>query len=265
MTFSVLLSAMFLQDENYIDTLNITSDAVVINQCDCVDEKRIVRTSRSGSEQKVDFISTTERGLSRSRNMAIDMCDSDICILCDNDVEYEPHYEETICRAFEEHPEADLIVFFIKRPERSRPIFGKIRRMGYLSVLKIFSPEIAFRKKSIEGIRFDIEFGAGSKYYMGEENLFLYECLKQHKKIVYVPTKIATLRDEQSTWFKGYGRDYFVTRGANYAAMSRLFGPILNLQFALRKTRLYKPETSFWNALSWMREGAKEIKGRKNC
>ena len=258
MNLQILLSAMFLKDENYIDTLNIKSDTVIVNQCDTEVQRVSEHTCSDGTIVKTTYIETKERGLSKSRNMAIANADHDICILCDNDVEYCDGYEEMILSSFNEHPEADLIVFYIKRPERLQPNYSSEKKMGYLSVLKIFSPEIAFRRSSISDVKFMEQFGAGAKYAMGEENIFLYDCLKKGKTILYVPKQIATLREEESTWFKGYGKDFFVARGANYAAMSGFFSHLLIWQFALLKKSLYRDNMTMGAALGAMYKGRKE-------
>ncbi len=253
----VLLSAMHLENEDYIDTLNISTDCVVINQCDREDMRETERSSDAG-KYRVCYVETKERGLSRSRNMALSKAKGPVCILCDNDVEYVNGYDRIINDAFSRHADADVIVFFVKRPERQVPVFTREKKMGYLSVLKIFSPEIAFKKDSIEKISFNELFGAGAKYFMGEENLFLYECLKRGKKIVYVPEMIAAVRDEQSTWFKGFDRAFFISRGANYAAMSRFFSMGLIVQYAVRKKRLYKDNLTMGQALFAMFEGRRD-------
>lgn len=259
MGLQVLLSAMHLADENYIDSLNICSDSVVINQCDRECKKLSSHTCIDGAQKEVTYIETTERGLSKSRNMAISNATADICILCDNDVEYVKGYEQMILDEFEAREDADIIVFYIKRPERLAPNYDAPRKMDYLSVLKIFSPEIAFRRKSVEDVAFMEMFGAGAKYPMGEENIFLYDCLKKKKKIYYVPVKIAELRQEESTWFFGYGKDFFIARGANYAAMSRLFSHVLIWQFALRKISEYKDKISTIDALKYMYKGRRQF------
>ncbi len=258
MTLQVLLSAMHLQDESYLDTLHVVSDAVVVNQCDRT-ARRDIKRSVPGGMQQVCYIESTQRGLSVSRNMAIRNAQADICILCDNDVEYVAGYEQMILSAFEENPEADLIVFYIRRKEKPQPNYPTKRWMNYLSVLKIFSPEIAFRRKSVQGISFNESFGAGSgKYLMGEENIFLYDCLKAHKKILYMPLMIAELREEESTWFQGYDKAFFISRGANYAAMSKFFSPALIWQFALRKRKLYRDNMGMFAAIRWMQRGRRE-------
>ena len=253
----VLLSAMYLDNEDYIDTLNIHSDCVVINQCD---RECTRKSTREKDKQSFDvtYIETKQRGLSASRNMALSNAASDICILCDNDVEYVQDYDRIINDAFAKY-DADIIVFFIKRPERNCPVFDRPKRMGYLSVLKIFSPEIAIRRRRVD-VRFNELFGAGARFFLGEENLFLYDCLRKGLKVMYVPTMIAAVRDEESTWFKGYDRDFFISRGANYTAMSRFFSTALILQFALRKKKLYSDNMSMAAAIAAMFEGRRQYK-----
>ncbi|NLG03251.1 MAG: glycosyltransferase family 2 protein, partial [Clostridia bacterium] len=185
------------------------------------------------------------------------------CILCDNDVEYVENYETLILKAFADYPDADIIVFYIKRKEKPQPNYSDVRGMNYLSVLKIFSPEIAFRRDKVleNGIRFNELFGAGAHYYMGEENIFLYDCLKKKMNIMYLPIQIATLRETESTWFSGYDKRFFLSRGANYAAMSKWFSILLILQFALRKRALYRDNLTMWQAAKQMFLGRSEYLG----
>ena len=259
MSLEVLLSAMYLEDENYIDSLNITSSAVVVNQCDRQLVKDVEHECINGQKKHVRYIETKERGLSKSRNMAIRNAADDICVLCDNDVEYVEGYEALIEKAYQDYPDADLIVFYIKRPEKPVPNYPTARRMNYFSVLKIFSPEISFKRSSIADVSFHESFGAGAKYKMGEENIFLYDCLKKKKKIYYLPIQIASLRMEESTWFSGYDKDFFIARGANYAAMSKWFSHVLIWEFAIRKTKLYGNNLSFIEAVRTMYAGRKQF------
>lgn len=255
MKLQVLLSAMFLEGYEYINSLNISGDCLVVNQCERNAEDVILEKTRT-----VKYIETTERGLSKSRNMAIKHADAEVCILCDNDVEYDEGYEELINSAFENHPEADVIVFYIKRKEKPEPNYPTERKMDYLSVLKIFSPEVAFRRRKIieKGIQFNELFGAGAKYYMGEENLFLYDCLRAGLQILYLPVKIASLRETESTWFQGYEDRFFLSRGANYCAMTRKYCVLLILQFAVRKYKLYSKDQKMLQAVNLMLRGRRE-------
>ena len=259
----VLLSILKMDDISYIDSLKITGDAVVINQCDDNQIEDIMRRSVNGSDQAVKYVKTTKRGLSRSRNMAIENATADVCILCDNDVVYVPDYEKLILDEFEKRPDADIIVFYIKRKEKPVPNYPDERRLDYLSALKIFSPEIAFRRERISDLSFDEDFGAGSgKYIMGEENIFLYDALKKKKNVYYVPVKIAELKEVASTWFSEYDEKFFISRGANYAAMSKPWSHFLIWQFALRKKSLYAKNLTTGQAVKFMYKGRKEYLNR---
>ena len=96
MTLDVLLSAMHLRDYSYIDTLNITGNCVIINQCEIENRQVIIDNGRN-----IVYIETPERGLSKSRNMAIEHSKADVCIFCDNDVEYQEEYEQLILEEYE--------------------------------------------------------------------------------------------------------------------------------------------------------------------
>ena len=226
----VLLSAMNLVDWRYIETLNITSDVIIINQCDKNEEYRI---NRNG--QNISFYSSKERGLSRSRNMAIKNASSEICILCDNDVEYVSDYDSIIEEKFLEYPDADLIVFYIKRDEKSKPYVNKDCRLNHKLALKVFSPEIAFRTSILK--KNCIEFN----------------------EIMYTPTKIAELRYEESTWkINGRNEKFFKDKGACYYAMEPKFSTLMNIQFVIRKKKLY--EMSMLQAFNFMQQGKKEYR-----
>lgn len=259
--FEVLLSAMHLGDWHYIDNLNISGKALIINQADS-------EADEICDDGRVRFITCSERGLSKSRNMALRNASGEICMLCDNDVCYIDDYAEKIVSEFDRHKDADIIVFFIERPERKKPIFDREKKMNYISTMKIFSPEVAFRLASVKkaGLEFDENFGAGAEYSMGEENIFLYDALRAGLRIIYVPIKIASLLDTESTWFKGYTKKFFINRGAGYYRMTNVFYHLLIWQFALRKIRLYGSEISFFEAVRAMYKGAKEyadISGRR--
>lgn len=250
MTLDVLLSAMNLKDYHYIDSLFIKGNCVIINQCDNNQTEIFYENGR-----KITYVQTKERGLSKSRNMAIRMASSDICILCDNDVEYHTGYEETILKAYEEHPECDVILFHVKLDKDSIPHYAKSRELNYITCLKGKSVEITFRREKVQHIFFDERIGAGTAFGQGEENAFLYECLRKGLKLYYIPIEIAELRYEKSTWKNSFNKEFFISRGASYEAMSHYMSPLLIIQFAIRKYKLYHKETNLIKAIHYMFQG----------
>lgn len=253
---TVLLSAMDLSDISILDKLNISGNSVIIDQCSEESDEWV-------QEKNCLFVKTRERGLSKSRNMAMRKAvtlGADICIFCDNDVVYRDDYEKVIKDAFDRNPDADIVVFYIERPERHKPVLERERPLDHLHAMKIFSPEIAFRLRSVRraGLRMDELFGAGAKYGMGEENIFLFDALARGLKVMYVPERIAGTVENESTWFKGYTEEFFRNRGAGYYRMAPGFFLPMCLQFAVRKRGLYRDSISFSKAVSGMMKGKKE-------
>ncbi len=252
---------------SYIDKLNIRTDTIIINQCgredDRLEEHRIAGTGgafeRTGAEAvtRIRVIERDEKGLSRSRNLALEKADDDICIFCDNDIRYEDDAPDIIERAFERNPEAGIICFFIERPERHRPVRSTEGKMSKKDMMRIFSPEIAVRRSRLKGLKFNEEFGAGAKYMMGEENIFLFDALRQGIDRVYVPCRIAGTLPNESSWFNGYDKRFFYNRGAGYEAMDAGLWHILSWQFIIRKRKLYKDTISAGEAYRAMKEGRK--------
>lgn len=259
MKLEVLLSAMNLENYRYVNSLFITGNCTIINQCDNTLRKVIEEKGR-----KITYVETQERGLSKSRNMAIQMASSEICILCDNDVEYNQGYEETILNAYREHPECDVILFHVKLDEDSTPHYASGRKLGYISCLKGKSVEITFRREKVLDIPFDERIGAGTQFGQGEENAFLYACLRKGLNLYYIPTEIAHLRYEKSTWNAGFDKQFFISRGASYEAMSGTASTPLIIQFAIRKYKLYCKETSMIKALQFMFLGKQLYKMQSN-
>lgn len=257
MRLQVLVSTMDQENHSLINKMNIQSDAIFINQCNEEDVENI-----NLNEFQIKWINSKTRGLSISRNMAIENASSDICILADDDLEYVYNYKDIILRAFELNPDSDIIAFQVEGIESDfKNYHNKARKVNYLTSMKISSVEIAFRLEKINNlhIKFNELFGAGSEYYMGEENIFLVECLKNGLKINYLPIKIADLHIGESSWFKGYNEEFFIGKGACYSAMSRFFSFPLLFQFAVRKHKLYGDKMSRFQAVKFMLKGRKEF------
>ena len=250
----LMVSTMNRMDSLWLEKLNIASAAVVINQCGRKD-KRLIHKEYAD----VLWVDSNEIGLSKSRNMALDNASGDYLVVADDDLEYVDGYNNTICDAFKKNPNADVIVFQVEGIEHEFKKYGrKAKRLFYLGSLHVSSVEIVIRKDSIKkyNIRFAEEFGAGAKYKMGEENIFLFDCLKAGMKIYYEPKVIAKLHMNESTWFSGFNKKYFLDRGA---ISRKLYGNIIGLfmimVFAIKNHKKYKSTMNIIRALKYMVEG----------
>lgn len=257
MSIEVLVSTMN-SDENIIDKMNISSACTVINQCN--EEQYTVKMH---NEKKIKFISNMDRGLSKSRNLAINNSEEEILVIADDDLIYVDNYEEIIEEQYKRNPKYDIIVFQVEGINKKFKNYYKYEReLGYLTSMKVSSVEITLKRESIikSGINFNELLGSGAKYSMGEENTFLFECLKKGLKIKYVPVKIADLNIGQSTWFKGFNEKYFFDRGAVFTAMTKKLYLILIFQFAIRHWRLCKEQIGIIKSIKFMIQGHKSYK-----
>lgn len=255
MDVQVLLSTM--NATNYQSLINSAKikKFVIINQI-----TKNINTPKEIREGINSCLSVRELGLSKSRNKAIRESKGDICMLADDDMYYVKKYESVVRKSYLKYNNADLIAFYVDNEVNKLKKFNlKEGRIGFLKSMKLSSVQITFKKKSIidRNIMFDIAFGAGTDNLMGEENIFLYECLKKGLKIYYVPIKIATLKkDTQSSWFKGYDRDYFIAKGRVFMRMTKIFAPILIIQFAIRKRKKFQYHVTTLDAIKYMFRGA---------
>src|SRR5690625_4624847 len=124
----VLAATMFQKDLSLVKRMKIRDRAIVINQTDYKEYPELSLRS-----EKLLFISTEKRGLSRSRNRALANASEDICLLADDDVEYIDGYYEVVKEAYLKYPDADLILFDYYKEDGS--ISSKIaKKAGKVSI-----------------------------------------------------------------------------------------------------------------------------------
>lgn len=250
MKIDVLISCMHQHDLSIVERSALTGSAVIVNQCD-------ESGYRQTDDGRVRMTMTTQRGLSRSRNMAIELSDADVCLISDDDEVYTDGYEELLTQSYAEHPEADVVLFQvgnIGKTYRDRAF-----RVGYLGALRFASIQISFRRESIvkAGIRFDEKMGSGTGNGSGEEIKFLIDCLKHGLRLVYVPRQIASLNhDSESQWFHGFTNQYFVNRGwATARYMGKFYATLYATYYALRKYPIYRADNNVLSAFVNLMKG----------
>ena len=204
----VLVSCMHQDNMDIVFKSKLLGDVVVINQCDCegYDE---CDTQRG----RARMFSTTQRGLTKSRNFAIEKSDADYCILCDDDEVFEADYIEKILGGYEKCPDADVIIFKMANRQPSFP--DQVMRLKFPKTMKVSSWQISFRRQALieSGVRFDELLGAGTGNGAEEELKFLCDCQRAGLEIYYVPEIIASVGQESSTWFSGFNEKFFRDRG----------------------------------------------------
>lgn len=251
MDFEVLISCMFHDDFRIIEDSNLRNvPTLVINQTNCEKDNWEV-------DQEIHRrLDTNTRGLSVSRNLAIENAKGDICLLGDDDEHFFDGFEKLVLETYKCHLDADIICFRLEYPDRNLRLVEK--KINYISALKIFSCQVSFKRKSIidAGIKFDTNFGSGTPNGSGEENIFLYECLKKGLSIIYIPVNIGIITPSESKWFKGFNSQLFINQGKKAKRLMGCFcGTLYCVYFAIAKYNRYKNNVSFINALKYMFKG----------
>ena len=254
MKLEILLSTMnrngIKENEQLLKQMNVNIETLTINQItkdDIKEENCMTKPNR--------LISVKDKGLSKSRNMAIQNAKGEICIIADDDIKYVDNFQEIIKNEYNKNKKYDIICFWAESNNKDR----KIKRMitspiGKMRAMRICSFQITFKREKIieKDIKFKESFGAGTYYDRGEETIFLWECIRKGLKIKFVNKKIAEVNQRKSTWFKGFSEDYFIKQGRVFYELSNKFYKLLILQFAIRKYHLYRKNISLLKAIELM-------------
>lgn len=250
----ILLSCMFLSDsEEIIKRSHITSDTVIINQCDEENYKE-----ENICNALLRTFSVTDRGLTKSRNLAISKSQADICIICDDDEIFNEGYEKAVSSAYDALPDADIIIFdMVDRPLKWG---NSIKRLGYIDLMSVSSWQITFRREKLlaSGVLFDENMGAGSGNGAEEEFRFLTQCRKAKLRIYHYPFRLASVAQTQSTWFKGFDEEFFVNRGNTTRYIMGLPLSVLYAAYYAFAKRKQLSGMSMLRAFSYTVKGIKE-------
>lgn len=182
------------------------------------------------------------RGLARSRNAGLDRARGTVVLLADDDVTHPAGAFAAIRGFFRDHPGAALLVGVSLGADgapRRPPLDTALSRWN---AGRATSHEIAFRAAAVRatGVRFDERFGigAGTPAFLGEEYVFLADCLAAGLTGRHAPFAVS-VHPAASTGDGWAGRG---AARARAAVIARVFGPLAPLAraaFAFRNRRRF--------------------------
>lgn len=220
MTVQVLVSTMHQHDHSLLDTMNIQTDAIVVNQCNFNSVEQFEYNGHS-----VLWISMNARGVGLSRNTALMNATGDILLFADDDVRYKDGYASIVEKFFLAKKNCDFAAFNLesKSTDRKEKNVDTDYHIRWFNCLKFGTYRLAVRRNSIlnKRICFSLLFGGGAVYSCGEDSLFIVDCLNHGLRGLASSLHIGTVLQEDSTWFKGYNERYFYDRGV---VMKHAFG-----------------------------------------
>lgn len=254
----LLVSAVNQDAAVLAEQMNIRGDAVIVNQCD-----------RYGYEEfeekghRIQVFSMAERGVGLSRNTALLHANADICVFSDEDIVLCEDYEKLIARAYEELPDANMILVNVKVAPSRRTYWNEdIHRINYRNYGRYPAYSITARHEALlrANVHYSLLFGGGARYSNGEDSLFLRDCLKAGLKIYSHTVCIGEEKERKSTWFSGYHEKFFRDRGVLY---HYLYGR-LALPLAFRFLWVHRGEMCreipLKQAYRLMKDGAREAR-----
>jgi len=163
----------------------------------------------------IRVINSFEKGLSKSRNLALKNAIGKIVLIADDDVVYKKDFDTKIVQAYNQYGNKAVISFCIEKPNGL--LFKKYlpkakMNLGLMELFNVFSIEISLNTSIFDtlGVKFDEHFGLGSTFEMGEEAIFLSDIKNQNQQIAFVPIVIASHLEISSTDKFDFAKRYYI-------------------------------------------------------
>ncbi|MFP5436497.1 MAG: glycosyltransferase [Bacteroidia bacterium] len=157
----------------------------------------IINQTTQGNElvspyENVRVVNVYERGLSRSRNLAVQHASKKIGLIADDDLVFLEGFDEKVAKGFNHFPVAAAVKFitvtfggipFRKYPKEPVAVLSDLQRLNSTSW------EIALNIAQVlkSGISFNTNFGLGSAFPLGEEPVLMNALYKAGYAVSHYP------------------------------------------------------------------------------
>ena len=236
----ILIATMNRDDLGFLEVMFSKTDVtkyniLIINQT--TTEKQLHTTSRT-----IKVINVLEKGLSKSRNLALQHATKKLIVFTDDDVVFEANFDTTIINAFNYYPNFDgfRFPFQMKEGVVAKKYSSTFQsQLSAFDILNTSSVELVFKKEAIQSARlhFDENFGLGSPFYIGEEAIFVFDAKRKGLKMGFVPQILLTHSQFTTTQKATVLERYFYQSAVFYRIFGKmyLFWVVLKLLFDLKQ------------------------------
>lgn len=145
----------------------------------------------------IKHIQLYRSGLSYARNEGLKNVNGNIIVFSDDDCWYPHNAFEKVMNYFQSYQQSNILCFQIFDPVKKQHYkkYSKrvIPKMNLMNLLKVSSIEFFIKidsKNELDYIKFDENFGLGTNFPSGEENIFLSDLYKKRYIISYIPDTI---------------------------------------------------------------------------
>lgn len=188
----------------------------------------------------VRVIEIPSLGVTKSRNKVLDSAFGTYLLFGDDDMVFNQENIELALDYLDQNPDVDLLLC------QAENELGQLRKsypkqtteLSKFNSGRAATYEMLVRVESLrtKNVRFDEDFGAGAKNYLGDEYILIADLLKAGGRAVFVPITIAMHPDDSSGARWGSDKDF----NARLAILNRVFGPkafAYRLAFAVRRRK----------------------------
>ena len=255
----VLVASMNQTGSGLYEKMNLQTPAVIANQAG---EFSYREFQKDGG--LIRMITTSDRGVGKNRNIALMYATGDYLVLADDDMVYKDHYDDLVRNAFESLPQADIIVFelrYLNRFTQGKKPNTRVKRVRVFNAMRYGASRTAIRRDSLlkSNLWFSVLYGGGAPFSCGEDTLFLREALRKGMRIYASPMIIADVRQEASSWFKGYTEKFFIDKGIWIANAFPRIKLIIALYFVW-KYRKTTPDKNIFDIIKLIFRGIRTYK-----
>ncbi|MCM0666170.1 glycosyltransferase family 2 protein [Flavobacterium tyrosinilyticum] len=202
-------------------------------------------TKLSSSNSNIRVINSFEKGLSKSRNLALENATGKILLISDDDVVFQKGFIAKIIDAYHKYPNAAVIKFSALKPNikplNKHVVYSK-SSLSIFDILNTSSIEITLNKFHVDfgKHKFDENFGLGGMFEMGEEAIFLSDLKKEGKQLVFEPEIIVEHNTSTSSDKIDVLEKYFIS-GALFTRIFRkkyIFWIFIKIFFDLKQKKI---------------------------
>lgn len=262
LSLEVLVATMNQDDFSKLKSMNIHTNAIFANQCD-----KNGFAEFSSNEYNAKMISTTTRGVGLNRNIALLASSADILLFSDDDMYYYDGKLDGVIQAFEDNPQADVIIFsfdILKNGKIEKQIRLNNQRARVWNSMKFGAIAVAIRRNSLlqSNLKFNELFGGGCMYSAGEDSLFIKSCFDNHLKVYTSSYVLGSTCQDSSTWFEGYSDKFFYDKGVLLGCLFPKMKYLFLFHFLFRFKR--QTDKSLTKCFKLMARGIREAKQMKS-
>lgn len=143
-------------------------------------------------------------GVAKSRNAALQSAKGDIILFADDDTILQPQSCARIYQYFQDNSGASFMCGFLCDQDGhiiSRKPVTEIYPAKWYNCGRVGTPVMAVKRQDIitAGMRFDEDFGSGTDNLLGEEFIFLVDCLRNNLHGFHIPVGVAYHHPDHSS------------------------------------------------------------------